>query len=72
MHLTSGTMFRSAEAVRIAQKESRATHAIFITMSRVNKIRHISQKKNARIASRCAQCDMDAAFLSPEKRLHHL
>jgi len=26
-------------------KESRATHAIFITMSRVNKIRHISQKK---------------------------
>jgi hypothetical protein len=28
-------------------KESRATHAIFITMSRVNKIRHISQKKCA-------------------------
>ena len=27
--------------------ESRATHAIFITMSRVNKIRHISQKKCA-------------------------
>jgi hypothetical protein len=45
MHLTSGTMFRSAEAVRIAQKESRAKHAICITMSRVNKIRHISQKK---------------------------
>jgi hypothetical protein len=26
-------------------RESRATHAICITMSRVNKIRHISQKK---------------------------
>jgi len=45
MHLTSGTMFRSAEAVRIAQKESRAKHAICITMSRVNKIRHIARKK---------------------------
>jgi hypothetical protein len=29
-------------------------------------------KKNARIASRCAQCDMDVAVLSPAMRLHHL
>ncbi|MCX7369468.1 MAG: hypothetical protein NTX90_11345 [Alphaproteobacteria bacterium] len=45
MHLVSGAINRSAKAMRIAQKESRATHAICITMSRVNKIRHISQKK---------------------------
>jgi hypothetical protein len=53
-------------------RESRATHAICITMSRVNKIRHIARKKNARIASRCAQCDMHAAVLHPAARLHHL
>ena len=45
MHLVSGAINRSAKALRIAQKESRASHAICITMSRVNKIRHISQKK---------------------------
>lgn len=45
MHLMLGAIFRCAKAMRIAQKESRATHAICITMSRVNKIRHISQKK---------------------------
>ena len=45
MHLVSGAINRSAKALRIAHKESRAKHAICITMSRVNKIRHISQKK---------------------------
>jgi hypothetical protein len=51
-------------------KESRAMHAICITMSRVNKIRHITQKKNARIATRCAQCDMLAAVSGFAARLH--
>lgn len=41
--------FRSDVSQRLGSAnraiESRATHAIFITMSRVNKIRHISQKK---------------------------
>jgi hypothetical protein len=45
MHLVAGANNRSAKAMRIAQKESRAMHAICITMSRVNKIRHMSQKK---------------------------
>ena len=44
MHLMLGAINRSAKAMRIAQK-NRAKHAICITMSRVNKIRHISQKK---------------------------
>jgi hypothetical protein len=33
------------EGIANRAKESRAEHAICITMSRVNKIRHISQKK---------------------------
>jgi hypothetical protein len=33
------------EGIANRAKESRAKHAICITMSRVNKIRHISQKK---------------------------
>lgn len=41
-------------------KESRATHAIFITMSRVNKIRHISQKK-----MRASSCDARSVTCMP-------
>jgi hypothetical protein len=36
-------------------RESRATHAICITMSRVNKIRHIARKK-MRASHRDARC----------------
>ncbi|MFM7420257.1 MAG: hypothetical protein ACKO54_11255, partial [Alphaproteobacteria bacterium] len=45
MYLTSGAIFRSVEAVRIAQENRAQRHAICITMSRVNKIRHITPKK---------------------------
>jgi len=50
MHLISGATSRGVKAVRIAQENRAQGHAIFITMSCVNKIRHISQKKIARIA----------------------
>ncbi|MCA3328275.1 MAG: hypothetical protein INF75_13560 [Roseomonas sp.] len=45
--------------------ESRATHAICITMSRVNKIRHISQKK-----MRASLCDALSVTCMPQ--LHRL
>jgi hypothetical protein len=40
-----GSGFSQRGGIANRAKESRASHAIFITMRRVNKIRHVTQKK---------------------------
>jgi hypothetical protein len=65
MHLDFRYDFSQREGSANRARESRARHAICITMSRVNKIRHITQKKMR--ASHCNARSMTC--MPPFKRL---